>query len=192
MPKVVEEYKAQARARIVDAARAVFGRQGLARTTMDDIAREVGVSKGALYLYFRTKSEILIELQTQMRDKILSQWETLILEGDIAEGIARTIDHHFAGKTDPAVWHGLVSAAAGDPEVRAALALDRKADAKMMRRFLRRLEARGRIPRMRDPQALTDTVLFLMEGTVLGLMLGDPPANARRKLVRTLRLALGS
>ena len=181
----------QARARIVEAARTVFGRRGLARATMDDIAREVGVSKGALYLYFRTKSEILIELQSQMRDRILAQWEALIGEGDISDGIAQTLDHHFAGKTDPAVWHGLVSAAASDPEVRAALAQDRKLDAKMMQRFLRRLEARGRIPRMRDPDALTHTVLFLLEGTILDLMLGEPPASARRKLVRALRLALG-
>jgi AcrR family transcriptional regulator len=43
---------------ILSAARALFERQGLKKTTMDDIASRIGKCKGALYYYFASKDEI--------------------------------------------------------------------------------------------------------------------------------------
>jgi AcrR family transcriptional regulator len=48
-----------ARARILDAARKLFLERGFLRTTADDIARELGISKATLYKTFRSKDEIL-------------------------------------------------------------------------------------------------------------------------------------
>ena len=53
--QVVAEFR---RAEIVDAARTVFARRGFALGIMDEIAKEAGVAKGTLYLYFRSKTEI--------------------------------------------------------------------------------------------------------------------------------------
>ncbi|MCI4343185.1 MAG: TetR/AcrR family transcriptional regulator [Thermoplasmata archaeon] len=190
MPKVVAGYKAQARERIIRAARTVFLRKGIAHATMDDVAREVGVSKGALYLYFRTKTQLLVQIQGQMRDEIVAEWDALLEEGDIAEGLADTLDRIFAGKADTSVWHGLVAASAGDPEVRAALELDHREDLKLMRRFLKRLQDRGRIPKIEDPDTVAEIVLMLLSGTAVRVMLGGRMGDARRKLVRSLRLIL--
>lgn len=46
-------------ARIVRAARKCFERYGFAKTTMDDIAREAGISRPTIYNYFPGKAEIL-------------------------------------------------------------------------------------------------------------------------------------
>lgn len=43
---------------IVEAALEVFAEKGFAAARLDDIARQAGVSKGALYLYFETKEDI--------------------------------------------------------------------------------------------------------------------------------------
>ena len=43
---------------ILSAARALFEKQGLKKTTMDDIASRIGKCKGALYYYFASKDEI--------------------------------------------------------------------------------------------------------------------------------------
>lgn len=43
---------------IVDAATGIFLRYGFKKTTMEDIARTVGVSRQALYLYFPTKEAV--------------------------------------------------------------------------------------------------------------------------------------
>ena len=45
-------------AEIIAAARTVFARRGFDAGIMDEIAREAGVAKGTLYLYFRNKTEI--------------------------------------------------------------------------------------------------------------------------------------
>jgi AcrR family transcriptional regulator len=58
MPRVVPEYKEEARTRILTAANQVFGEKGYRQATMDDVAKKLGVSKGALYLYFAGKEEL--------------------------------------------------------------------------------------------------------------------------------------
>jgi AcrR family transcriptional regulator len=59
MPKVVPEYKNLAKKRIINAAYKIFYKNGYHSTTMNDIAQEVGVSKGSLYSYFKNKEELL-------------------------------------------------------------------------------------------------------------------------------------
>jgi AcrR family transcriptional regulator len=46
------------RQRIMDGAMAVVLRYGFQRTTMDDVAKEAGISRPALYLLFKNKTEI--------------------------------------------------------------------------------------------------------------------------------------
>ena len=58
MPKVVPEYKEEAKSRILDAANRVFAEKGYHEATMDDIAKRLGVSKGAIYLYFSSKEDL--------------------------------------------------------------------------------------------------------------------------------------
>lgn len=47
------------RSQILDAAMAVFSRFGFHAARMDDIAEEAGLSKGALYLYYKSKDAII-------------------------------------------------------------------------------------------------------------------------------------
>lgn len=51
---------ADARTRILDAAAEAFTRDGFASTTIDDIARDVGATKGLVYYHFRSKFDILL------------------------------------------------------------------------------------------------------------------------------------
>lgn len=62
-------------ARILNAAADLMAHYGYDKTTMDDIAREAGVSKGAIYLHFRSKADLLIELL--MRESIAVYEEVL-------------------------------------------------------------------------------------------------------------------
>ena len=59
MPRVVPEYKELAKKRIIQSAYRIFYNKGYHASTMDDIAREVGVSKGSLYSYFKSKEDLL-------------------------------------------------------------------------------------------------------------------------------------
>src|SRR5262245_37923422 len=45
-------------AEILDAALDLFAERGFAATRMDDVAARAGVTKGTVYLYFKTKEEL--------------------------------------------------------------------------------------------------------------------------------------
>lgn len=51
--------KRRRREDIVDAALAVFDRDGFERARIDDVAKEAGVAKGTVYLYFGNKEALL-------------------------------------------------------------------------------------------------------------------------------------
>ena len=47
---------------IICAAEELFARYGFERTSIEDIARHLGIGKGSIYLEFRTKEEILFRI----------------------------------------------------------------------------------------------------------------------------------
>lgn len=57
---------------VLDAASAMFLRYGFQRTTMDDIAKECGVSRPALYLLFKNKTDIFQALASSMFEKMIA------------------------------------------------------------------------------------------------------------------------
>ena len=59
------------RDRIHDVALACFERKGISATSMDDVAGELGVSRPALYYYFSTKDELVLEVVARQGEAIL-------------------------------------------------------------------------------------------------------------------------
>lgn len=58
MPRVLQDYKIRAKKRIVDAAIQVFAEKGFHKAKMTDIAKKLGVSKGTIYQYFKSKEDL--------------------------------------------------------------------------------------------------------------------------------------
>jgi AcrR family transcriptional regulator len=57
---VSEQHLAARRRQILDAAVALFSERGFARTSMNDVVRESGLSMGAVYRYFPSKVDLVI------------------------------------------------------------------------------------------------------------------------------------
>jgi AcrR family transcriptional regulator len=62
MPALTQETAARRRAHLLDAGMWCFARNGYKGTTMRDIAREAGVTTGAIYAHFRGKEDLLTSL----------------------------------------------------------------------------------------------------------------------------------
>ena len=62
MPRLLEATRTARRERILEAAVACFARRGYHETTMDEIAAEAGIAKGAPYRYFGGKEAIFLAL----------------------------------------------------------------------------------------------------------------------------------
>lgn len=64
-PKVSEQHRLERRDELLESALACFAERGYEATTVDDIVRLAGVSKGMLYTYFTSKEDIFLALVTQ-------------------------------------------------------------------------------------------------------------------------------
>ncbi len=74
-PNVSYERKKQ----IIDAAEEVFTQKGFDQARMDDIAEETGLSKGTLYLYFKSKDDLITAILDRMFQYEFRQFEALKL-----------------------------------------------------------------------------------------------------------------
>jgi AcrR family transcriptional regulator len=59
MPKISDAKRDARRRQILDAALACFSEAGFHQTGMADIVRRSGLSRGAVYLYFSSKDDII-------------------------------------------------------------------------------------------------------------------------------------
>lgn len=75
-----ERQKEEKNQALIDGALAVFSRVGFAAAKMDDVAREAGVSKGTVYLYFDSKEQLFEEMVKVNMAPLMSE---------IAENLAR-------------------------------------------------------------------------------------------------------
>jgi AcrR family transcriptional regulator len=78
--------------RLRDAALRLFARDGYAAVSMRQIAAEVGVQAGALYLYTADKQSLLFELMQDHMDALLAAWA----ESTPPAADARARLEHFA------------------------------------------------------------------------------------------------
>jgi AcrR family transcriptional regulator len=97
------EGTADARERILAAAERCIGRHGIRKTTMDDIASEVGLSRPTVYRYFADRDDLLLELVSRHGRALVDRaHKTIPLQGSLADQIVESLlyiaDH---GRRDP-------------------------------------------------------------------------------------------
>ena len=85
-PKVSEQYLEDRRNQILNAAVTTFSRNGFHQTTIEEIRLEAGLSRGAVYHYFKTKEDII----DAIRGRSARQAEAIVIssaEADDAESV---------------------------------------------------------------------------------------------------------
>jgi len=85
-PKVSEQYLEDRRNQILDAAVTTFSQNGFHQTTIEEIRLEAGLSRGAVYHYFKTKEDII----DAIRGRSARQAEAIVIssaEADDAESV---------------------------------------------------------------------------------------------------------
>jgi len=95
-PKVTREYKQAVRNRLLKAAETLFSRKGYYDTSMDEIVAESGLSKGAIYGYFKSKEELFIALQDKQLEASLEELRSTFAPSDSARiKLERIVDVAF-------------------------------------------------------------------------------------------------
>jgi TetR/AcrR family acrAB operon transcriptional repressor len=95
MRKTKEEAE-KTRSKILKSALKVFIKKGYSRTTLSDIAKHAGFTRGAVYWHFKDKSELLEILILKFHNRFFSEQQT-ILESDLdpIQKINKMIDINF-------------------------------------------------------------------------------------------------
>jgi len=65
MARKTKQEAAATRQQIIDAARAVFAERGVSQTSLEQIAAEAGLTRGAIYWHFTNKTELFYALRDQ-------------------------------------------------------------------------------------------------------------------------------
>ena len=76
-----EREKEQRRNDILDAAEKVFFKKGIEQATMDDVATEAELSKGTIYLYFKSKEELYIAIGIRAHRALRRMFEKAVSPG---------------------------------------------------------------------------------------------------------------
>jgi AcrR family transcriptional regulator len=173
-PDISEERRAQ----ILEAALEVFARQGFHDARMDDIALASGLSKGALYLYYKSKDAIIGALLHTLFSVMMRSAQAI----EHADGSARDrilrITQRFADEVDLLskalpVMLEFYAVAARDRVVRASMGEMLDGYRALLTQVLRQGIERGEL-RAEDPEGLAVALIAIWEGmTLLWAMMPD-------------------
>jgi AcrR family transcriptional regulator len=78
--------------RIQQAAYKCVARYGFEKTTLDDIAKEVGLNKASLYYYYKNKEEIFLEVTASATRAFMERLQNSVPQ---KTGIAAQIEHYL-------------------------------------------------------------------------------------------------
>ena len=82
---------------IIEAAVRVFARKGYFNSRVSDVAREAGIAAGTIYLYFKTKEDILITLfREKMATFVAAMRRSIADEPDAVAKVRRLVHLHFS------------------------------------------------------------------------------------------------
>ena len=94
MPKLKPDTQRARRENVLDAAELCFARAGFHRTTMQDICSEAGISSGALYIYFKSKEELIAGIAERDRSKLADQLKQLAAAPDLLAALGALGEHY--------------------------------------------------------------------------------------------------
>lgn len=134
------------RERLLDGAVRVFARRGYRGASMNEIAAEAGLSKGALYWNFASKEELFFDLLDERAGRRLEAVVGLAGSASSEQDIPDEVSRSFATAVDDyrelaLLFHEYAAMAARDPDLRPSYV---KWSARMRDGIARAVEARHR------------------------------------------------
>lgn len=80
---------------IIKTAFSLFGKKGYYKTTLEDIANEIGITRAALYRYFSSKNELLFQCHIVVYEFALKRLEELQDIQNPSERLASMLESHI-------------------------------------------------------------------------------------------------
>lgn len=183
MPKVTDAYLAARRQHIIDSARAQFARNGFHATSMQDLLSATGLSAGAFYRYFDSKTAIITAIARESMVDVIAALTAAADEGGESMGgaVARAIEI-VAAKENADDFAALAVQAWGealrDPGFNALLNETLAPSRDALVKVVRRKQREGKLPVSVKADGLMSVFFSLLPGYLVQRAVIGPQAVA--------------
>ncbi|HEV3129083.1 MAG TPA: TetR/AcrR family transcriptional regulator [Solirubrobacteraceae bacterium] len=160
---------------LLEAAAQIFSKQGLERTSIDQVAQTAGYTKGAFYANFKSKEELFLVMLDERFSGELERLDAALVGSHDAqeEAMAAAADFiHFAGDDDwPRLYFQFVAHAAQDDEFRQELATRMAAMRQRVGGIFKRWKESYDIPPALPIEQITAMICFMADGFLVDRMI---------------------
>ncbi len=175
-PKVSTQYKIELRERILQSAVTIFSKNGFDKPRMEDISLEAGISKGTLYLYFKSKDELFFAICENNIKKLKEQLDFLLAQKkeDLIYNVEKFYDNfHNAIKDDEQkVYMELISECSRNPKIRNVMYSHRIKVFDIVSKYLNLQIDKGLLKKDLDVEAISSGLVSIYDGLTLNKIMG--------------------
>jgi AcrR family transcriptional regulator len=159
----------ETRTRLLAAARAAFAAQGYDATTNRAIAEAAGITAGAIYHYYPSKTDLYVAVYAEVQEMVFDAFQQAAdAHNNLLDQFAAVLDAAVElNRTDPSLAGFVVGVAAEaqrHPELRQRVRPLRRRTSTLIHRLVEASVARGELATDVDPQAVEDLLDAVMSG----------------------------
>ena len=188
-PKVTQQYKIEIREKIIKAAIDAFSKYGFDRTRMDDVAKTADLSKGTIYLHFKSKEDLFYAICENNLAEAKQQISTMFAKKeDLVSEIERFYDVFRKKKTaNERVFFETIAESARNAELRKALYKQRMNIFETAIGWVNLQIERGFFRKNIDANAIAVGLVSLYDGLTVNKLLGVSEDYNKKAWVETIR-----
>ncbi|AFU58260.1 putative transcriptional regulator, TetR family [Candidatus Nitrososphaera gargensis Ga9.2] len=189
MPKVTSMYKAEVKEKIIRAAIDSFAQTGFDRTKMEDIAKRLGLSKGTIYLYFKSKEDLFLAIcEHNMQQSDREDAGLFVRKDNIASDAEQIYDNiRRREQGNDRVMLEMVAESARNPKLKKAMyELHVKVHEHVMQAVKSKIDE-GFLRKDVDAASLAIALVALYDGLAVNRMLGISDAVNKKAWVTMIK-----
>ncbi|HYT02456.1 MAG TPA: TetR/AcrR family transcriptional regulator [Methylomirabilota bacterium] len=188
---MTSEYKTEVKERIIQSAVECFSKYGLDRTRMDDVAQKADLSKGTLYLYFKSKEDlfyVICENNLRVLKEQLSHIFATTKEDLVSNAEQFYENFHKEEKRESEkVFCEIIAESARNPKLQKILYTQRIKTFNVVREYLDRQMEKGFFKKDTDTEAIASGFVALYDGLIANEFLGVSVNHSKRSWRKTVR-----
>jgi TetR/AcrR family transcriptional regulator, repressor for uid operon len=193
-PKVTSQYKTEIREKIVDAAIVTFSKHGYDRTKMDDIAETANLSKGTIYLYFKSKEELFYAISENNIKALKEQLSVLFTKSEdlISDSQKFYVNFRKASEQSDKVFLETIAESSRNQRLQEMLYHQRMKVLDIVTEYLKLQIKKGFFRSDIDIDAVSVGLVSLYDGLSISKIIGISEAQNKKSWNETIKAILSS
>jgi TetR/AcrR family transcriptional regulator, repressor for uid operon len=187
-PKVTPQYKTEIRERIIQSAVECFSNYGFDRTRMDDIAHTSDLSKGTLYLYFKSKEDLFYAICENNLKTIKDQLSHIFTKKeDLVYDAEQFYENFQKREGNEKVFFEIIAESSRNAKLQKILYEQRMKIYDIVKGYLDVQVKKGFFRKDIDTEAVASGLVSLYDGLTVSKLLGFSESYNKKTWTETVR-----